>query len=97
MNVERNGGICRILITDDPIFREFSFSRLVLAQVQDGDQTVVLDLKLVTSLHSPGLANLVTIHVSLQKRGKKLELVGLSEQNRRLIKATNLDQFLNVR
>ncbi len=97
MNVERTGGICRILITDDPIFREFNFSRLVLAQVQDGDHTVVLDLKLVASLHSPGLANLVTIHISLQKRGKKLELVGLSEHNLRLLKATNLDQLLLVR
>ena len=97
MNVERTGGICRILITDDPIFREFNFSRMVLAQVQDGDQTVVLDLKLVTSLHSPGLANLVTIHISLQKRGKKLELTGLNEHNHRLLKATNLDQMLIVR
>lgn len=97
MNVERTGGICRILITDDPIFREFNFSRLVLAQVQDGDQTVALDLSLVASLHSPGLANLVTIHISLQKRGKQLELRGLSEHNRRLLKATNLDQLLTVR
>ena len=97
MNVERVGGVCRIQITDDPIFREFEFSRMVLAQVQDGDQSVVLDLSLVASLHSPGLANLVTIHVSLHKRGKKLELHGLSAHNVRLLKATNLDQLLTIR
>jgi anti-anti-sigma factor len=70
---------------------------MVLAQVQDGDQAVELDLGLVASLHSPGLANLVNIHVSLQKRGKQLTLVGLNAHNRSLLKATNLDRLLTIR
>ena len=96
MNVHRQGSECRLQIIDDPIFREFDFSRLVMAALKDSDQHVILDLTLVATLHSPGLANLVSIHVSLQKRGKKLSLLGLNEHNRRLLRVTNLDQLLTI-
>lgn len=96
MNIERNNGICRILITDDPIFREFNFRNLILDRLTDSDLKVVLDLGMVQSLHSPGLANLVSIHVSLQKRGRSLVLTGLNEHNLRLLKATNLDRLLVI-
>jgi anti-anti-sigma factor len=96
VNIERNNGICRILITDDPIFREFNFRNLILDRLTDADVRVILDLKMVQSLHSPGLANLVSLHVSLQKRGRELVLTGLSEHNLRLLKATNLDRLLVV-
>jgi anti-anti-sigma factor len=96
VNIERNNGLCRLKITDDPIFREFNFRQLVLERLTDEDVLVILDLSLVNSLHSPGLANLVSIHVSLQKRGKKLQLTGLNETNLRLLKATNLDRLLVV-
>ena len=96
MNIERNNGICRILITDDPIFREFNFRNLILDRLTDADLKVVLDLGMVQSLHSPGLANMVSIHVSLQKRGRSLVLTGLNEHNLRLLKATNLDRLLVI-
>jgi anti-anti-sigma factor len=83
-------------IVDDPIFREFGFSRIVLEQVTEEDQHVVLDLSLVATLHSPGLANLVAIHVSLKKRGKTLTLCKLNAQNLRLLRATNLDKLLTI-
>ena len=97
MNIERKNGICRITITDDPIFREFNFRNLVLDPLTDEDLLVILDLSQVQSLHSPGLANLVSIHVSLQKRGRKLEITGISELNLRLLKTTNLDRLLVIR
>ena len=96
MNIERNNGICRIIITDDPIFREFNFRNLILDRLTDADLKVILDLSMVQSLHSPGLANLVSIHVSLQKRGRSLVLTGLSDHNLRLLKATNLDRLLVI-
>jgi anti-anti-sigma factor len=96
VNIERNNGICRILITDDPIFREFNFRNLILDRLTDADLKVILDLSMVQSLHSPGLANLVSIHVSLQKRGRALVLTGLNEHNLRLLKATNLDRLLVI-
>jgi anti-anti-sigma factor len=97
VNIERKNGTCRILITDDHIFREFNFRNLILGRLTDEDLLVILDLSLVQSLHSPGLANLVSNHVSLQKRGRHLELTGLNEQNVRLLRATNLDRLLVVR
>ena len=96
MKVERTGPDCRIQIIDDPIFRGFDFSRGVLDSVLEGDQRIILDLSLVATLHSPGLANLVAIHVNLQKRGKELILTGLNENNVRLLRATNLDKLLTV-
>lgn len=96
VQIERSGSTCHIKVTDDPIFREFNFSRIILDRLIESDQLVILDLSLVLSLHSPGLANLVSIHVSLQKRGKKLELVGINDINRKLLRATNLDRLLII-
>jgi anti-anti-sigma factor len=96
VNIERNNGICRMLITDDPIFLEFNFRSLILDRLTDADLKVIIDLSLVQSLHSPGLANLVSIHISLQKRGRSLVLTGLNEHNLRLLKATNLDRLLVI-
>jgi anti-anti-sigma factor len=97
VKIVRQGTECRLQIIDDPIFREFGFSRVVLEQVGDDDHHVILDLGLVATLHSPGLANLVAIHVNLKKRGKTLTLVNLNEQNLRLLRATNLDKLLTIR
>lgn len=96
MNIERKDGICRMRITDDPVFRAFDFRTTVLGQVTDEDQVVILDLSLVVLLHSPGLANLVAIHLALQKRGKRLQLTGLNEHNVRLLRTTNLDRLLVI-
>ncbi len=95
--VVRQGRECRLQIVDDPIFREFGFSRVVLEQVGEDGQLMVLDLALVATLHSPGLANLVAIHVNLNKHGKQLVLVNLNEQNLRLLRTTNIDRLLSIR
>ena len=96
MDIERDNGTCRMRITDDPVFRAFDFRSAVLDRLTDEDQVVILDLSLVVLLHSPGLANLVSIHLSLQKRGRRLQLTGLNEHNLRLLKTTNLDRLLTV-
>lgn len=93
----RDGNRLTLTLQDDPIFREFNFSRLVLDQIEEGDQEVVLDLSLIATLHSPGLANLVAIHVNLAKRGMTLVLTRLNEHNLRIVKATNLDRLLTIR
>lgn len=94
---QRDGSRLTLCIQDDPIFREFNFSRLVLDEIEDGDQEIILDLSLISTLHSPGLANLVAIHVNLAKRGKRLTLTNLNEHNLRIVKATNLDKLLTIR
>jgi anti-anti-sigma factor len=96
VQLERSESTCSIKVTDDPIFREFNFSRIILDRLIETDKHVILDLSMVSSLHSPGLANLVSIHVSLQKRGKTLELIGINDTNRRLLRATNLDRLLKI-
>jgi anti-anti-sigma factor len=96
VKISRIGTQLRLQIVDDPLFREFGFSRLVLEQVSEADIDVLLDMALVATLHSPGLANLVSIHVNLQKRGKTLTLTNLNEHNQRLLRATNLDRLLRT-
>jgi anti-anti-sigma factor len=93
---ERHGTTLVIAIQDDPIFRDFNFSRLILDQVGDDDHDIILDLGHVVSLHSPGLANLVAIHVNLKKQGKTLTLHRVNDHNRRLLAATNLDKLFTL-
>ncbi len=93
MLTQRTGSLLRLTITDDPVFRGFTFAQLVLAAIAPDDREIVLDLHLITTLHSPGLANLVQIYVSCTKRGVILRLAGVNEFNRRLLTSTHLDQL----
>lgn len=90
-------GVCRIRITTEPVFSRQEFVGMILAALRDDERTLVLDLGLVAVLHSPALANLVSLHVALAKRGGALELTGLNEGNRRILALTKLDRLFTVR
>jgi anti-anti-sigma factor len=85
-------GICRIRITTEPMFSRSEFVPLVLESMMEGENRLVLDLGLVTALHSPSLANLVTIHIALAKRGGEMVLAGVHERNRKILAITKLDK-----
>jgi anti-anti-sigma factor len=83
-------------VVHDPIWEDFAFAKLVLAALMDGDRQVVLDLTYIPHLHSPGLANLVQVYVQLSKRGRAVQLDCVSAHNRRMLKATQLDQLFTI-
>jgi anti-anti-sigma factor len=89
-------GVCRIRITTEPMFSQSEFVPMVLESLQDGEKRIILDLGLVTMLHSPSLANLVTIHIALAKRGCELVLTGLHERNRQILAITRLDRVFTI-
>jgi anti-anti-sigma regulatory factor len=47
-------------------------------------------------LHSPSLANLVTIHITLAKRSSEMILTGLHEKNLRILEITKLDRLFSI-
>lgn len=96
MQIERADGVVRLMVRTDPIWDDFAFSRLVTAAIRDEDREIVIDLAWIPALHSPGLANLVSIYVHASKRGKRLVLINLNATNRRVLKATQLDQLFVV-
>jgi anti-anti-sigma factor len=85
-------GVCRIRITTEPMFSRSEFTGLVLESVMDSEHRLILDLGMVTTLHSPSLANLVAIHLAMLKRPGELVLTGLNERNRRILDITRLDR-----
>src|SRR5690349_12373078 len=92
VDIERTGDTVRLTVVNDPIWDDFAFSRLILSAVTDGDKRVILDLSHIPHLHSPGLANLVQIYVQLSKRGRTVLISHVSDHNRRMLRATQLDQ-----
>jgi anti-anti-sigma factor len=96
MNVVRDHVLLRITIIMSPVFKPGYFSWMVQEQVQDQDRHVILDLRHVEILHSPMLAELVQTYIHLQKRQVSLEVVGVSETNRRLFRYTRLDELISV-
>jgi anti-anti-sigma factor len=89
-------GVCRIRITTEPMFSRSEFVPLVLESMLEGESKLVIDLGLVSMLHSPSLANLVTIHITLAKRGSEMILTGLHEKNLRILQITKLDRLFTV-
>ena len=97
VKIERDGtGVCRLTVVTDPIWDAFGFSRLITAALEDGDRIVEIDLTFIPALHSPGLANLVAIYIHAKKRGKDVRLANVSAQNRKVLKATQLDQLFAI-
>jgi anti-anti-sigma factor len=96
VQIHRQAGVCRIAISDDPVFHDFAFASGVLASLGPEDRIVELDLTRVECLHSPGLANLVQIHIQICKRGGRLRLAGLNAMNRQLLATTRLDGLFEV-
>jgi anti-anti-sigma factor len=89
-------GVCRIRITTEPMFSRNEFVPVVLESMLDGEQKLIIDLGLVSMLHSPSLANLVTIHITLARRSAELILTGLHEKNLRILEITKLDRLFTI-
>ncbi len=96
MKVDRAGHGCRLTITDDPVFHDFALSRVVLETVLESDDPVTIDCRFISAMHSPALANLVRIHLTLAKRGQRLVLAGLNAHNRKLLATTRLDRLFAI-
>ncbi|HAT09110.1 MAG TPA: hypothetical protein DCS97_00585 [Planctomycetes bacterium] len=89
-------GVCRIRITTEPMFSRSEFVPLILESMLEGERKLLIDLGLVSMLHSPSLANLVTIHITLAKRDNEMILTGLHEKNLRILQITKLDRLFTV-
>lgn len=89
-------GVCRIRITTEPMFSRSEFVPMVLESMLDGEQRLIVDLGLVSMLHSPSLANLVTIHITLAKRSSEMILTGLHDKNLRILEITKLDRLFTI-
>lgn len=96
MQVHHAGDILTVTVTTDPIFHGMDLSRHILDELKPFETRVVLDLHLIDLLHSPGLAQVVTLYISLGRRGVTLALANLNERNRRLLAVTQLDQLFKV-
>lgn len=97
MQVSRADGILTLRIVADQVFAGLSLADQVQGQVGPDDREVVIDLSLVVTVHSPLLANLVTVHVRLAQDGRRLTLCGLTPQNRQILRITRLDAIIAVR
>ena len=58
---------------------------------------IVVDLTDVPYVDSSGIGSLVNLHVSRQKIGGKVELIGMSERVRTVLMVTRVDKILNIR
>lgn len=97
MQVSRADGILTLRITDDRVFAGLALADQVQGLVAEGDREVVIDLSQVLVVHSPLLANLVTVHARLAPGGRTLALRGLNQQNRQILRITRLDTVIAVR
>jgi anti-anti-sigma factor len=89
-------GVCHIRITVEPMFSRSEFVPMVLECLLEDEKKLIVDLGLVTALHSPSLANLVGIHIALAKRGGEMVLTGLHERNLRILQITKLDRLFTI-
>lgn len=78
------------------MFSRTEFVPLVLESMLEGEARLIIDLGLVSSLHSPSLANLVSIHIALARRGGEMLLTGLHERNRKILAITKLDRLFTI-
>ena len=89
-------GELRLVITDLPIFQGFTLADTVSGLITAKDREVILDVSMVEFLHSPVLANLVTLYVRLTREGRSLTLAGLTSHNRKILSTTQLDRLFGV-
>lgn len=96
MHVVREGSrlICTVVV--DQVWQDFAFAKLVQQRLQAGDTELVLDLAHIDMLHSPGLANLVSLHVHCEKRGIRFAIRRVNDANRKLLRSTRLDHLLSI-
>ena len=96
MKIDRTSGTVRLTVVHDQIWSDFALAKLIVNAVTDSDRVIIVDLTNIPHLHSPGLANLVQIYVQLSKRGKTVQLAQVSDHNRRMLRATQLDQLFTL-
>ncbi|MEM0983541.1 MAG: STAS domain-containing protein [Planctomycetota bacterium] len=96
---ERAGGVLRITPKTEMISDRESKplqEEVLRAADESGLATVVLDMKHVGLLASPGIGALVTLRKTLDGRGGGLAIYNLSEDIEGVLKITKLDKMLNV-
>ncbi len=96
MDIQRTDGdvICTVVV--DKVWNDFTFARLAQEHLRAGDTRLILDLAFIDLLHSPGLANLVTLHEHCQKRDIRFLLRNVNAANRKLLRSTSLDQLFDI-
>jgi anti-anti-sigma factor len=68
----------------------------VQQQITRGLRKVVVDCSKVGYLHTPGIANLVSLHVRLRKSKGHLAVCSVSERILGLFHVVRLDQLLDI-
>lgn len=72
------------------------FRKKLLKIVDEGVKEIVIDFAKVKMLDSVGLGVIIAAHNSLKRRGGRLKLKNVSEENDRLFKTTHLDQHFQI-
>ena len=70
----------------------FKFQNIVRAETAP---VVIIDMTAVPYADSAGIGSLVLAHVSCQKAGRKLALVGVAPRPMEVMKMTRVDQLLS--
>ena len=83
------------LVLDGPITLRSVFQLQTAIRAQTAD-TLVLDLHAVPYIVSAGLGAIVNAHVSAQKRGGKVLLIGVNDRVRSLLDLTKVTSVLNI-
>lgn len=96
MDIQRTDGDVICMVVVDQVWNDFTFARMVQECLREGDTRLILDLAFIDLLHSPGLANLVTLHVHCQKRNIPFLLRNVNAANRKLLRSTRLDQLFTM-
>jgi anti-sigma B factor antagonist len=63
---------------------------------EEGAANIVVDLTHVPYVDSTGIGSLVNMHVSRQKIGGSVELVGVSERVKTVLQVTRVDKVLTI-
>lgn len=61
--------------------------------IEEGSDTIRLDLSGLTFIDSTGLSSFIAAHKAAEERGSSLEFAGVSAQTRRLMDVTKLSEL----
>ena len=84
-----------LLRLEGPLVLDNLFGFLKIWREQ-GAPNIVVDLTRVPYVDSSGIGSLVNMHVSRQKVGGTVRLVGVSERVRTVLVVTRVDKVLNI-
>ena len=86
-----NGGVAIIRLTG-PLTLSGVFKFQSVCRAQNAAATII-DMTAVPYADSAGIGSLVLAHVSCQKAGRKLGLVGVSERPKEVMRISRVDQL----